>query len=120
MDYRTERMESAEGKGIARRAWETYAKAVNKASEPAISPLVRRIAAKQAADLLGFWLVWHLEGGFEGLTRNGMSRATIYRKINTFRRLTGQHPDEFELRGVEIDIEEYASIRAERESQERD
>ena len=34
------------------------------------------------ADLFGFWLLWHLEGGFEGLERLGMNRATIYRKIN--------------------------------------
>ena len=97
-----------EGKGIARRAWASYAGAVNKATQPALGPLIRRIAANKAADLLGFWLVWHLEGGFDGLLRNGMSRATIYRRIATFRRLTGKHPDEFELRGVEIDLAEYA------------
>jgi hypothetical protein len=116
-DFRADRMESPEGQGIARRAWQGYADSVNKVTAPALGPLIRRVAAKQAADLLGFWLVWHLEGGFEGLRRNGMSRATIYRKISTFRRVTGQHPDEFELRGVSIDLAEYAKVAKERESQ---
>src|SRR6266516_4573279 len=103
-DFRGDRMDSPEGQGIARRAWQAYVGAVDKVTAPAIGPLVRRVAAKQASDLLGFWLVWHLEGGFEGLRRNGMSRATIYRRISLFRRTTGQHPDECELAGVSIDV----------------
>ena len=101
-------MDSPDGKGIARRAWETYANSVNRTVSPALRPLIEKVAAKGAADLLGFWLVWHLEGGFEGLRRNGMSRATIYRRISTFRRLTGKHPDEFELPGVTIDVAAYS------------
>ena len=100
-------MDSPDGKGIARRAWETYAASVNRTVAPALRPLIEKVAAKGAADLLGFWLVWHLEGGYEGLRRNGMSRATIYRRISTFRRLTGQHPDEFELPGVTVDVATY-------------
>ena len=100
-------MDSSDGKGIARRAWETYAASLNRTAAPALRPLVEKVAAKGAADLLGFWLVWHLEGGDEGLRRNGMSRATIYRRISTFRRLTGKHPDEFELPGVTIDLAAY-------------
>lgn len=100
-------MDSPEGKGIARRAWETYAASVNRTVAPVLRPLIEKVSAKGAADLLGFWLVWHLEGGYEGLRRNGMSRATIYRRISTFRHLTGQHPDEFELPGVTIDQRAY-------------
>jgi hypothetical protein len=100
-------MPSPEGKGIARRAWDAYAKAVNKQLIPAARPLIRKLSAAKAADLLGFWLVWHLEGGFEGLERGGMSRATIYRRINLFRKVTGTHPDEFELAGVTLDIAAY-------------
>lgn len=106
-DFRSERMDSPDGKGIARRAWETYSTSVNRTAAPALRPLIEKVAAKGAADLLGFWLVWHLEGGYEGLRRNGMSRATIYRRISMFRRLTGQHPDEFELPGVTIDVGTY-------------
>jgi hypothetical protein len=93
-------MDSQDGKGIARRAWDRYASSVNRAA----APLMEGIAATAAADLLGFWLVWHLEGGFEGLRRRGMSRASIYRRIRAFRRVTGQHPDEFTLAGVKIDV----------------
>ena len=36
-----------------------------------------------------------------------MSRATIYRRINRFRAVTGVHPDEFELPGVKLDLAAY-------------
>lgn len=116
-DYRSDRMESPEGKGIARRAWEKYAAAVNRVAGPAVEPMAERIAASLAADLVGFWVLWHLEGGFEGLRRIGMSRATIYRRIATFRRLYGVHPDEFRLAGVEIDHAAYVAAGAARKSQ---
>jgi hypothetical protein len=35
--------------------------------------------------LVGFWAIWRLAGGFEGLQRMGMSRASIYRRIKLFR-----------------------------------
>ena len=65
----------------------------------------------KAADLLGFWLVWHLEGGFEGLRQGGMSRATIYRRINAFRKVTGVHPDELKVRGVTLDLADYQASK---------
>lgn len=55
----------------------------------------------------GFWLLWHLEGGFEGMRRLGLSEASIYRKIKTFRESFGAHPDEFQFPGVMIDVETY-------------
>ena len=55
-------------------------------------------------DLIGFWSVWHLEGGFEGLQRMGMSRASIYRRIKLFRIAFGAHPDEFEMPGITLDL----------------
>lgn len=119
-DFRSDRMESAEGKGIARRAWEAYARtvrgapgyeayarSVNRAAGPVTDPLVRRVAASTVVDLIGFWLVWHLDGGFEGLLALGWNRATIYRKISAFRRYTGQHPDEFEMPGVTFSVKQY-------------
>src|SRR6478672_7950616 len=92
-DYRSDRMPSPEGKGIARKAWDTYSEAVQKASRPAVEPLARKLGASAGVDLLGFWLVWHLEGGFDGLRRGGMSRSAIYRRIKLFRRVVGVHPD---------------------------
>ena len=110
-DYRSDRMESPEGKGNARRAWDAYARAVNKHAapilKPVLEPAVRPIAVNMTADLFGFWLIWHLEGGFEGLRRIGFSRSGIYRRVKRFRQITGQHPDEFQMPGVTFDLEEY-------------
>ena len=58
-------------------------------------------------DELGFWLRWHIRGGFDGLERYGMHRATIFRKIHRFRQHFGVHPDVFELPGITIDVKAY-------------
>ncbi len=108
-DYRSARMETVEGKGLAKRAWEKYATTVSKALSPPLQPVTKRFGAHMTEELLGFWLIWHLEGGFEGLQRLGMSRTTIFRRIKRFRQITGWHPDEFELGGVSIDLAKYAS-----------
>jgi hypothetical protein len=102
-------MESPEGKGIARRAWEGYTGAIGKATTPVLKPVVRRYAAGSIVDLVGFWAVWHLEGGFEGLQRLGMSRASIYRRVKLFRIAFGAHPDEFVMPGVKVDLDDYRS-----------
>ena len=110
-DFRSDRMESPEGRGKARRAWDSYANAVGKVTGPALKPVlgpfVRRYAAGSIVDLVGFWAVWHLEGGFEGLQRLGMSRASIYRRIKLFRVAFGAHPDEFEMPGITLDLVEF-------------
>jgi hypothetical protein len=61
VDFRSERMESPEGRGIARKAWESYTGAVGKVTAPALRPLVRMYAAGSIVDLVGFWVVWHLD-----------------------------------------------------------
>jgi hypothetical protein len=118
-DFRSERSESSEGRGIARRAWEGYTGAVGKVTRPVLNPLVRMYAAGSICDLVGFWAVWHLEGGFEGLQRMGMSRASIYRRVKLFRIAFGAHPDEFEMPGLIIDYADYkagwAKWKAEKE-----
>jgi len=113
-DFRSERMASPEGRGLARRAWTAYADTVTRVGGPAIEPLAKRMAAPAAVDLIGFWLVWHLHGGFEGLRQLGMSRASIYRRIKLFRTSYGAHPDEYELPGVRIDLAEYFAAGAPR------
>lgn len=109
VDFRSERMPSPEGQGIARsrwqRAWEAYTGAV--ARVPGVEPAARWVAGRVTLDLMGFWLTWHLEGGFEGLQRLGMSRSAIYRRIALFRKAVGKHPDEFRLPGVTLDVEAY-------------
>lgn len=115
-DFRSERMPSAEGQGRARRAWQAYSKAVERYATPIFGPLVEPVAEKlagaAAVDLAGFWLVWHLEGGFEGLQRIGMSRASIYRRIALFRRIFNAHPDEYEFPGVTVDVAAYLASSA--------
>ncbi len=114
-DFRSEPMDSPEGHGFARRAWAAYAKKTNELFGPALWPLVEPVAMKLgsavAVDLFGFWLIWHLEGGFEGLRRTGMSRSAIYRRVKLFRGLTGMHPDEYVLPGVTIDLAAYGATK---------
>jgi hypothetical protein len=115
-DYRSDRMESPEGRGNAKKAWEAYVRAYNKHAaatlEPVLKPVLRPIAMNMAADLFGFWLIWHLEGGFDGLRRLGFSRSGIYRRVKRFRQITGQHPDEFVMPGVSFDLAAYQNQKA--------
>jgi hypothetical protein len=106
-DFRSDPMPSAEGRGLARRAWESYSSGVNRVAVPLLGPLVRTVSANTVADLMGFWVLWHLHGGFEGLRELGMSRAAIYRKTALFRKLFGAHPDEFKMPGVSVDVDRY-------------
>src|SRR3974377_2188709 len=112
-DFRSDRMPSPEGKGIARRARDAHAAQVQKVAGPAIEPLARKAAVPVWLDLMGFWMAWHLEGGFEGLQALGMSRASIYRRVSLFRRTLGVHPDEFQFPGVKLDIKAYQAAKPE-------
>jgi hypothetical protein len=104
-DFRSDRMESAEGKGIARRTWDGYVGVVER--NPVTQTIAKKMAIPVATDMIGFWALWHLEGGFEGMRRIGMSRATIFRRIKTFRMMLGVHPDEFVMPGITLDVEAY-------------
>ena len=48
-DFRSDRMESPEGKGIARRAWDAYAGAMR--GSPAVQTLARKLAVVSRAAL---------------------------------------------------------------------
>lgn len=107
-DFRADPMESPEGTGRARRAWDAYARTVNKVAMPAAKPIVEPIARKQVIDLVGFWVAWHLYGGFEGMVeRVGMHPSTVWRKVKKFRVAFKEHPDVYEMPGVTIDAEAY-------------
>ena len=104
-------MKTPEGEGRARKLWLQYRSLRDRHITPALTPFVRPavepVARQMVEDLFGFWLLWHLYGGFEGLEKFGMHPSTIWRKIARFRKMTGQHPDVFRMPGVEIDPEAY-------------
>ena len=118
-------MPSPEGEGRARNALETawdsyYAanKAVNKpmlSAFPGLKNLLRGYANSTVFDLYGFWVMWRLVGGFEGMQKNlGMSRSSVYRRISQFRAVFGEHPDVFEFPGVSVDVDEFIQGMTER------
>jgi len=114
-DYRSDPMPSVEGMGRARAAWDAYARATNRLLMPLIemSPIgdaIRRVSVNKVSDLVGFWVLWHAYGGFEGLQAVGMSRSSIFRKVAAFRRVFKAHPDEFQFPGITIDIEKLATV----------
>jgi hypothetical protein len=110
-DFRSQPMESAEGKGLARRAWESYLGLIQKRVYPGVAPFVepalQPVSRQIVEDLVGFWVLWHLYGGFEGLQRFGMHPSTIWRKVARFRKVTGHHPDEYKMPGISIDPKAY-------------
>lgn len=114
-------MPSSEGRGIARRAWEAYEKQVRRVVEPGVQVLFGNYAVSKVADLVGFSVLWQLEGGFEGLEKLGMSRASIFRKIAACRKYLRMHPDEFELPGLTVDFVTYRAhvdaVRAQRQQE---
>ena len=108
MDFRAAPSDSPEGKGVARRAWDGYAKRVKVVAEsPVLEPAIRWYAVRMVSDLTGFWVAWHLYGGFEGLVELGMHPSTVWRKVKKFREAFGAHPDEFTMPGVTVDPEAY-------------
>lgn len=107
VDLRSDRMPTVEGSGRARKAWETYSAAIGKVGGPVIDPIAKRMGASIVSDMMGFWVVWQLEGGFAGMERLGMGRTTIFRRVKRFRQVMGKHPDDFTLPGVTINPEAY-------------
>jgi hypothetical protein len=92
-------MPSAEGMGVARKAWDAYSRGVKRA----VGPLASDIAASRVDDMIGFWVLWHMYGGFEGLRGIGFPRTTIFRKVSTFRKTFGHHPDVFIFEGIRVE-----------------
>lgn len=111
-DFRSEPSESPEGQGRARRAWDAYARTVSKPLEPVAKMWARRATA----DVIGFWVLWHTYGGFEGLEQNyGMHKSTIWRKVAKFRMAFHAHPDEFVFPGITIDAPTFWAAAIENE-----
>ena len=109
LDFRSDKSESAEGGRVAVNRWAGYHHNLDEDvvaqafSTPAqsmeeLDPEIRDAIASDAlerSELIGFWVAWHLAGGFDNLERGGWHRATIFRRIRRFRATYGAHPDEF-------------------------
>jgi hypothetical protein len=125
-DFRSDRMPSPEGEGRAKTAldsgYETYVKAnasVNRrifGAFPELRTALRGYASARLFDLFGFWVMWRLTGGFEGMQKSlGVSRAGMFRRIAQFREVFGEHPDVYEFPGVTVDPVKFAEGMAERQ-----
>ena len=70
--------------------------------------------AKEYSEMIGFWVVWHLAGGFSELERWGWHRATIYRKLKRFEKQFGSHPDKHDFEWITLDLDKawWADISA--------
>lgn len=124
-DFRSERMPSPEGEGRARDAsvdaWGAYYRA-NKAANsvmyaliPGLRTAVKGYASAKMFDLFGFWMSWHLFGGFEGVQKGlGLSRSGVFRRVALFREIFGEHPDVYQFPGVTIDQAEFIQGMTER------
>src|SRR4029079_145798 len=109
--------ESAEGKGIARARRQASRRKFGESSRPQLlgDRVSRQRKTAQVSGLVGFWVMWHLHGGFEGLEDLGMERSTIFRRIKRFRTVFGKHPDREVLPGVKVNLHEYRkAVEAER------
>jgi len=113
-DFRSDRMPSPEGEGRAKdaleAAWEKRLKsrkAINTkvfAAMPEVKNVLKGYASARMFDAIGFWVMWQLNGGFEGLQKaTGLSRSGMFRRIALFREVFGEHPDVYEFPGLTVD-----------------
>jgi hypothetical protein len=126
-DFRSERMPSPEGEGRAKTAmesaYETYLKANKSVNTrifgafPELRTALRGYASARLFDLFGFWVLWRLTGGFEGMQKSlGMSRTGVFRRVAAFREVFGEHPDVYEFPGITIDPAAFNAGMAERQA----
>lgn len=133
-DFRSEPMESPEGKGIARARRETFmdenieamvdsfldwdnppkGRTAPKDYDVVVQDLIAD-AVLEHSEAIGFWVAWHLAGGFAHLEAAGWHRATIYRKIRRFRAAYGKHPDEYVFPYIKLDRRRYWTDQIKRE-----
>jgi hypothetical protein len=76
-------------------------------AQTAARPMAQRYAVDKVESLVGFWVLWHGSGGYEGLVNLGMHPSTVYRRIRAFRLLFGAHPDEYEFPGLTLDLKKW-------------
>lgn len=116
-DFRSNKMESLEGEGLARGRRHTFYERIDERVISAAEDGQRALAelpdeatedlaesAVERAELAAFWMAWHLAGGFAGLQREGYDRSTIFRKVKRFRMVLGEHPDTYRFSWLKIDF----------------
>ena len=127
-DFRADRMDTAEGRGIAKARMESFFASVDEdtlieaytssgwSSHPDDMTEEERWWEEQAkdaaaedaleeADLIGFWVAWHRAGGFSGLESAGWHRTTIFRRLRGFRSRFRRHPDVMTFPWITLDLE---------------
>jgi len=118
-------MASPEGEGRARdaseEAWTGYYRTNKKINQaifsvfPGLRTALKGHTSAKIFDLFGFWLTWHLFGGFEGIQKGlGLSRSGVFRRVALFREIFGEHPDVYQFPGVTVDAAEFLKGMAER------
>lgn len=135
-DFRSEAMNTPEGKGIAKARYdgfmdENLRDLVEFYLDPKNPPPQRYYVddeeipdelldrwseeAREESEMIGFWVAWHLAGGFDRLVGSGWHRATIYRKVHRFRARYHQHPDEYVFPHIKLNHAGYWEDRIRRE-----
>jgi hypothetical protein len=118
-DFRADKSITVEGSGNAAARWNAYHHALDEDVLAEAFPMrgvdeeqhpdyVRDDIAEDAmeqSELIGFWVAWHMAGGFLALEEGGWHRATIFRKIRRFRARYGEHPDEYSFPWITLDLE---------------
>jgi hypothetical protein len=57
---------------------------------PVVEPLAKKWAGHKVQRLVGFWVIWHTMGGFDGLLESGLwSRAGVYAQRQEFHEVFG-------------------------------
>lgn len=72
-------------KGGAARMWQAYRGLV----DPMIKPVTDGVAHSIASRLVGFFVTWHLYGGYDGLVGAGWNRTAVWRNRQEFRKVFG-------------------------------
>ena len=134
-DFRSEAMESPEGKGVARDRYDAFMgenledlvqfyldpKTSSSHHFDNVDDLPDSVrdqiseAAREESEAIGFWVAWHLAGGFHQLEVAGWHRATIYRKLHRFRARYGAHPDQFVFPHIKLNHARYWEDQIRRE-----
>jgi hypothetical protein len=119
-DFRADKSDTVEGTGNAAGRWHAYHSFLDEDVVAEAFPMSALDAeqypdfvrddiaadAMEQSELIGFWVAWHMAGGFAALEEGGWHRATIFRKVRRFRARFGAHPDEYSFPWIRIDLEQ--------------